>query len=106
MMDQDQLNSLVIADLPVALFVVDDDLSQLGAVTVEGNTLLHTGSGDICLTGGDCTGDGLNDNDFVGEVTAMGSTVEIVDVNDLVVGDITANNDVFLFSFGNFLWQV
>ena len=88
-------------NLDIALVgLVDSDLTQSAAVIVAGTTELSTGDGTICLTGGDCSGDGINDNDFVGPVTATGSTVEIVDSNDLTVGvgNITAVNDIFLRS--------
>ena len=78
------------------LFLGNANLTQSAAITVEGDTLLDVGSGVICLTGGDCDGDTFNDNDFVGEVTASGTTVEIVDSNDLLVGTITATDDIFL----------
>ncbi|MFK7767220.1 MAG: hypothetical protein AB8B55_08355 [Mariniblastus sp.] len=78
------------------LILVDADLTQSAAILVEGDTTIDAGTGTICLTGGDCTGDGLNDNDFVGAVNATGATVEIVDANALVAGVITATDDVFL----------
>ena len=87
------------------------DITQDAAVTVEGTTTLDAGTGDIILNGADrsvertgssedttdctTTGHGQNDNDF-GRIVADGSTVEIVDVNDLEVGGITAVEDVFL----------
>ena len=64
---------------------VTGSLTQTASVIVGGTSSL-TATGVICFTGADCTGDGLNDNDFVGEVTATGTTVEIVDSNALVVG--------------------
>ena len=74
---------------------ITGDITQSAAVIVTGTSDL-TATGTICLTGGDCTGDGINDNDFQGEVTASGSTVELVDINDLTVGVITATDDIFL----------
>ena len=78
------------------LVLLDSDLSQTASIQIAGATNLDVGSGTICLTGGDCTGDGVNDNDFVGTVTATGSTVELVDANSLAVGDISAIDDIYL----------
>ena len=78
------------------LILVDADLTQSASILVAGATTIDAGTGTICLNGGDCTGDGLNDNDFVGEVNAIGATVEIVDANDLLAGEITATDDIFL----------
>ena len=77
------------------ILTIDGDLTQTAAIIVGGTTEIVS-TGVVCLTGGDCDGDGLNDNDFVGVVTASGTTVELVDRNDLSVGDIDAVNDVFL----------
>ena len=79
---------------------VTGSLTQTAAVIVGGTSNLAA-TNIICLTGGDCSGDGLNDNDFVGQVSATARTVEIVDANALIVGNITAVNDVFLRSGDN-----
>ena len=63
------------------------DLSQSATVSVGGTSNL-TATGEICLTD--------PANDFVGTVDASGSTVEIVDVNALTTGVISAVDDVFL----------
>ena len=76
---------------------IGGSLSQTAAVIVQGTSSL-TATEEICMTGGDCTGDGLNDNDFVGQVTATATTIEIVDVNDLIVGNIMAVDGIFLRS--------
>jgi hypothetical protein len=78
------------------LTLANASLSQTAAVVVDGTTIIDVGTGDVCLTGGDCDGDGLNDNDFVGLVTVTGNTVELVDINDLNVGDINAVDDIYL----------
>ena len=79
---------------------VTGDLTQTAAVIVQGTTDLVV-TGDICLIDGDCTGDGMNDNDFVGLVTAAGRIVEIADANDLNTGVITATDRIFLRSGDN-----
>ena len=41
---------------------------------------------------GDGDGDGLNDNDFVGHVNVLqGAAIEIVDVNNLLIGDVNTH---------------
>ena len=91
--------------------VTDFDITQSAAVTVVGMTTLDAGTGNINLSGADrssertdstedttdstATGDGFNDNDL-GQISAQGNSVEIVDVNDLNVVSITAVEDVFL----------
>ena len=79
---------------------IGGSLTQTAAAIVQGSSSLIA-TQEICLTGGDCTGDGLNDNDFVGQVTATAMTVEIVDANALTVGNITAVDDIFLRSGDN-----
>ena len=46
---------------------IEGDINQTAAIVVVGDTVL-TATGDICLTGGDCDGDGVNDNFFGGEI--------------------------------------
>jgi hypothetical protein len=62
---------------------VSGDFTQAAnaAVRVTGNSDLQA-SGNVCLSD--------NSNDFVGQVTARANSVEIVDANQLTVGDITA----------------
>ena len=77
---------------------VSGDLTQSGAVRVGGDADLTSTGGIICLTGADCAalpGVG-NDNDFMGTVTASATTVELVDINGLTVGDISATDDIRL----------
>ncbi len=83
-----------------AILQVTGDLTQTAAAIVNGATTL-TVTGLVCLTGGDCTGDGLNDNDFVGAVSASGTTIEIVDSNALTIASAVATDDVFLRSGDN-----
>ena len=73
------------------------DLTQSASIRVTGDSVI-TSTATVCLTGADCpTLPGIgNDNDFVGEVVATGTTVELVDINDLTVGDITVTDDIFL----------
>ena len=68
---------------------VTGDITQSALILVAGTSLL-TATGDICLTD--------PSNDFVGEVTASGSTVELVDTNALTVGVIDAADDIYLRS--------
>ena len=76
-------------------FDITGNLTQSASIMVGGDANLAA-TGVICLTGGDCDGDALNDNNFAGTVTAMGATVEIVDTNALTVGNIIANDDIRL----------
>ena len=74
---------------------ITGDLTQTGSVVI-GDAADITATGAIWLTGADCDGDGLNDNDFAGVVTASAASIELVDRNDLTVGDITAVDDIYL----------
>ncbi len=79
----------------LALFV-DGDLIQSSAIQVDGDALLST-TGYVCLTGGDCNGDGINDNDFVGSVTIFaGQFAEVIDINDLQIFSVIANQQIRL----------
>ena len=82
----------------LTLILANANLTQTAGVMVEGTTTLDAGTGTVCLTGGGCTMTMMgipNENDF-NVVMATGSTVEIVDVNDLTAGNIAATNDIFL----------
>ena len=68
---------------------VTGDITQSALIAVAGTSLL-TATGDICLTN--------TANNFVGQVTATGSTIELVDSNALNVGVINAVDDIFLRS--------
>ena len=79
------------------------DLASTGSITqLAGSTVTVTGTtallatDEICLT---------ESNDFGGAVSGMADTVEIVDRNALIAGDITAVNDIRLTS-GNGLLVV
>ncbi|MEL7498550.1 MAG: hypothetical protein AAFN77_13135 [Planctomycetota bacterium] len=76
---------------------VEGDLTQTAPIRVT-QTSSITATGTICLTGASCDPAVANQNDFVGEVTATGTTVELVDINELIVGDITAIDDIRLTS--------
>lgn len=91
----------------VLLNANDGDIFQQrdAAVFVGGETFLKSntaGEFGIDLGFGDRNGDGLNDNDFVGAVNVLqGASVEIVDVNNLIIGDVNmhGNRDPELFQF-------
>ena len=71
-------------------------LDQTSAIVVTGDTLIVS-QDSVCLNGGDCDGDGLNDNDFVGSLTVFAdSHVEIADINDLIINEITTQNQILL----------
>jgi len=55
------------------LILSDADLTQSASIAVEGTAMMDVGTGVIWLTGGDCDGDGFNDNDF-GVVNAIAAT--------------------------------
>ena len=80
----------------LALEIVDADLTQTAAITVEGTTVLNVGTGDICLTGADCTGDGLNDNDLNLLTITTAANAEVVDSNDLNILSATVDNQLWL----------
>jgi hypothetical protein len=66
------------------LSIVATGISATGLVNVEGATTLTAGTGDVALGGG---------NDFGGPVTVVSShTTVLGDVNDLLIGSITASN--------------
>jgi len=68
-------------DLEVTL--ANTDLTQTAAIIVGGLTTIDVGSGDVCLSLGDCDADGFNDNDF-GEINIIAADeVEIADINDI-----------------------
>lgn len=89
-------------------------------VTIGGNLLLNSNNGDLIqqrdagvivvgatylksnftnefgidLSHGDRSGDGVNDNDFMGPVHVLqGAQIEIVDSNDLIIGDVTGHSN-------------
>lgn len=94
----DGMNIKGFAEQSDLVLLVDGDLNQTAAISITGDTLLRV-NGDICLTGANCSIDGLNENDFVGriDVIAFGS-VEIADRNDLDVGNISAADQISLRS--------
>lgn len=65
------------------------------AIIVQGKTFLKSnaaGQFGIYLGFGDRDADGINDNDFVGEVVVLqAAEVEIRDVNDITIGDVTTH---------------
>ena len=65
------------------------------AMIVQGKTFLKSNVASqfgIYLGFGDRDGDGINDNDFVGEVVVLqAAEVEIRDVNDITIGDFTTH---------------
>ena len=74
------------------------NLEQSSAVVVSGTTDLNT-TGFVCLTGADCDEDGINDNDFVGQINVLaGSHIEIADTNDLTVGNLLTDTQIFIRS--------
>lgn len=83
----------------VLLNANDGDIFQErdAAVFVTGETFLKsnsTGEFGIDFGFGDLDGDGLNDNDFVGAVNVLqGSQIEIVDSNNLIIGDVTTHGN-------------
>ena len=75
-------------------FVVNLDdvrLSQTASVIVSGTATFDAGAGDIFLSGGDCDGDGQNDNDFNRVTVALANEVEIADVNGLTIDGLQAS---------------
>jgi len=66
---------------------VEGSITQSAAVDVDGGSNLRA-LDEICLDD--------PANDFDGTVTASGTTVEIVDLNALIAGVISADNDIFL----------
>ena len=81
------ITSTVTGVTAASLDVAADGLTQTEAVNVSG-TANFTVTDEICLK--DPT------NDFGGTVTATGATIEIVDINDLIVGTLTATDNVYL----------
>jgi len=63
----------------------DAQLSQSSSVIVSGAATFDVGTGDICLAGGDCDGDGENDNDFNRVTVASANEFEIADINDIII---------------------
>ena len=82
---------------------VDGDLTQdtdapvrvVGTVGSAGIANL-TADEMICFNFGDLLLDAQNDNDFRGTVNATAGTIEIQDANDLIIGNLTAINDIRL----------
>ena len=60
-----------------------------------GTTVLDV-TGDICLIGGDCDGDGNTDNDFNTLEIVNATNAEILDANDLNITSVTVTNQLWL----------
>ena len=75
----------------VDLFLDDASVFQTAAAIVEGDLTIDAGAGDICLSGGDCDGDGVNDNDFNRVNIIAADEVELVDINELTINGLQAN---------------
>ena len=73
-------------------------VDQTSAIVVAGSTIIHA-DGNICLTGGDCDSDGVNDNDFIGSISIVaGDIIEIADTNQLMVDQASAAIQIYLRS--------
>ena len=86
----------VTEDLLIALD--NSDLKQSAAVVVGGLTTLQVGSGDICLSFGDCDSDGQNDNDFNELDIVAANEVEIADVNDVSITGLNVDGDAAIIA--------
>ena len=79
---------------------VEGDVSQTQAIVVAGEFSAAAG-GTIGLAGADNDGDGINDNDFGGTLTAFaGEAAEIVGAMSLTVGDVVAGEQIRLQAGG------
>ena len=66
-----------------------------GPVVVAGATILDV-TGDICLIGGDCDGDGNTDNDFNTLQIVNATNAEVLDANDLDIVSVNVTNQLWL----------
>ena len=69
-------------------------------VIVVGNTVLDV-TGDICLIGGDCDGNGNTDNDFSNLQIVNATNAEVLDANDLNIVSINVTNQLWLAAGDN-----
>ena len=80
---------------------VTGDIEQTNApVVVSGATVLEA-TGDICLIGGDCDGDGNTDNDFNTLEIIGAFNAEVADANDLTVLSASVVNQLWLVAGDN-----
>ena len=79
------------------ILITGGDLAQTDSapVIVVGNTLLNV-SGDICLIGGDCDGDGNSENDFSTLHIVNATNAEVHDANELIVSTANVTNQLWL----------
>ena len=83
------------------LTVNGGSLDQTDApVIVVGNTVLDV-TGDICLIGGDCDGNGNTDNDFSNLQIVNATNAEVLDANDLNIVSINVTNQLWLAAGDN-----
>ena len=87
------------------LVLTDSSLFQDAAIVVNGLTTIEVvdgfdadtvGTGTIWLTGADCDGDGVNDNDLGSLVIVSATNAEVVDGNDLTVNGATVTSQLWL----------
>ena len=79
-----------------ASFAITGSLNQTNApVIVAGTTVLDV-TGDICLIGGDCDGDGNTDNDFNNLQIVNAANAEVLDANDLNIVSVNVTNQLWL----------
>ena len=76
----------------------DVRLSQTASVVVSGTATFDAGSGDICLDGGDCDGDGENDNDLNELNILSANEVEIADINDISIVGLNASSNAAIIA--------
>ena len=88
----------VTGDLDLQIDSGDLTQSADASIVVGGDTFLTTTSGDICLAGGDCDGDGENDNDFNRVTVVSANEVEIADSNDISIIGLNVNGDAAIIA--------
>ena len=85
----------------LAITVNGGNLDQTNAPVIVGGTTVLDVTGDICLIGGDCDGNGNTDNDFNNLQIVNATNAEVLDANDLNIVSINVTNQLWLAAGDN-----